>query len=95
MARRPRRRGAKQPLRSQPTRPARRQRRLGPPPPERLLNLPTQVTSFIGRKGDIAEIERLLETTRLLTLTGSGGCGKTRLALQVAADSLEQFADGV
>ena len=58
-------------------------------------NLPQQLTSFIGREKEIAEIKGLLATTRLLTLTGSGGCGKTRLALQVAADGLESSADGV
>ena len=58
-------------------------------------NLPQQVTSFIGREKEIAEVEALLAKTRLLTLTGSGGCGKTRSGLQVAADSLEQFPDGV
>ncbi len=58
-------------------------------------NLPLQLTSFIGREREIAEIKRLLSVTRLLTLTGSGGCGKTRLALQVAADLLETFNDGV
>jgi predicted ATPase/class 3 adenylate cyclase/tetratricopeptide (TPR) repeat protein len=57
-------------------------------------NLPQQVTSFIGREQTLAELQRLLAKTRLLTLTGSGGCGKTRLSLQVAADSLEQFPDG-
>jgi predicted ATPase/class 3 adenylate cyclase/Tfp pilus assembly protein PilF len=57
-------------------------------------NLPKQLTSFIGRQKEIAEIEALLVRTRLLTLTGSGGSGKTRLSLQVAADSLEQFPDG-
>jgi predicted ATPase/DNA-binding NarL/FixJ family response regulator len=60
-----------------------------------LTNLPLQLTSFIGREREIAEVKRLLENTRLLTLTGAGGCGKTRLALQVAADSLGNFADGV
>jgi predicted ATPase/class 3 adenylate cyclase len=58
-------------------------------------NLPQQVTSFIGREKVLAELRRLLAGTRLLTLTGSGGCGKTRLCLQVAADSLERFPDGV
>ena len=58
-------------------------------------NLPQQATSFIGREKELAELKRLLAKTRLLTLTGSGGCGKTRLGLQVAADSLEQFPDGV
>src|SRR6266496_2777938 len=57
-------------------------------------NLPQQVTSFIGREKELAELRRLLAGTRLLTLTGSGGCGKTRLCLQVAADSLERFPDG-
>jgi predicted ATPase/class 3 adenylate cyclase len=58
-------------------------------------NLPQQATSFIGREHAVAELQRLLAKTRLLTLTGSGGCGKTRLCLQIAADSLERFADGV
>ncbi|MET0985831.1 MAG: adenylate/guanylate cyclase domain-containing protein [Steroidobacteraceae bacterium] len=58
-------------------------------------NLPQQATSFIGREKELAELKRLLPKTRLLTLTGSGGCGKTRLSLQVAADSLERFPDGV
>src|SRR5437016_886728 len=58
-------------------------------------NLPRQLTSFIGREREMAEIRRLLSTTSLLTLTGSGGCGKTRLALQVAADLVEAYAEGV
>lgn len=58
-------------------------------------NLPVQLTSFIGRERDISEVKKLLATTRLLTLTGAGGAGKTRLALQVAADLLDEFADGV
>ena len=58
-------------------------------------NLPYQLTSFIGRQREMVEVKRLLTTTRLLTLTGSGGCGKTRLALQVAADLVETYADGV
>jgi predicted ATPase/class 3 adenylate cyclase len=58
-------------------------------------NLPQQATSFIGREQTLAELRRLSGGTRLLTLTGSGGCGKTRLCLQIAADSLERFSDGV
>jgi predicted ATPase len=58
-------------------------------------NLPLQVTSFIGREQEIAEVKRLLENTRLLTVTGAGGTGKTRLALQVAAELLPTYADGV
>jgi len=58
-------------------------------------NLPQQVTSFIGRESELAEIKRLLEGTRLLTLLGMGGLGKTRLALQIAADVVEKFPDGV
>ena len=58
-------------------------------------NLPIQLTSFIGREREMGEIKALLHSTRLLTLTGSGGCGKTRLALQVAADVMEAFHDGV
>ena len=58
-------------------------------------NLPQQVTSFVGREQALADLKRLLARVRLLTLTGSGGCGKTRLGLQVAADSLERFPDGV
>ncbi|MBI3741839.1 MAG: tetratricopeptide repeat protein [Chloroflexi bacterium] len=58
-------------------------------------NLPIQLTSFIGREKEIEEIKRLIAKTRLLTLTGSGGCGKTRLATQVAAEMLDVFKDGV
>jgi predicted ATPase/class 3 adenylate cyclase len=58
-------------------------------------NLPLQVTSFIGRDEDVEEVKKLLERTRLLTLTGSGGVGKTRLALQVGAEVLDQHPDGV
>src|SRR5690349_2492048 len=48
-------------------------------------NLPYQLSSFIGREREIAEVMQLLAAERLVTLTGAGGCGKTRLALQVAA----------
>src|SRR6266540_301263 len=58
-------------------------------------NLPTQLTSFIGREREMAEVKRLLAEARLLTLSGAGGAGKTRLALQVAADVLESYRDGV
>ena len=57
-------------------------------------NLPLQLTSFIGREQELAEVTRLLGSTRLLTLTGTGGTGKTRLALQVAADLLDQLSTG-
>jgi len=58
-------------------------------------NLPVSLTSFIGREREIGEIKGLLNETHLVTLTGPGGTGKTRLSLQVAADVLEQFTDGV
>ena len=58
-------------------------------------NLPIQTTRFIGREREIDEVKRLLATTRLLTLTGAGGVGKTRLALEAAAQMAGQFADGV
>jgi type II secretory pathway predicted ATPase ExeA len=58
-------------------------------------NLPAQTTSFIGRENEIAEIKQALYKHRLVTLTGSGGTGKTLLSLQVAADLLDQFSDGV
>jgi transcriptional regulator with XRE-family HTH domain len=60
-----------------------------------LHNLPVQLTSFIGREHELSQIKQLLTTTHLLTLTGPGGTGKTRLALQLAAEVLETFADGV
>ena len=61
----------------------------------RPTNLPPQRTSFIGREREVAEVTSLLAETRLLTLTGPGGTGKTRLALKVAADLLDRYSDGV
>ena len=58
-------------------------------------NLPQQMTSFIGREKQIDDVKALLGRTRLLTLTGAGGSGKTRLSLQVAADLLDRYFDGV
>lgn len=57
-------------------------------------NLPRQLTSFVGREHEIAEIKTLLGKTALLTLTGVGGSGKTRLALQVTADIVNEYPDG-
>jgi non-specific serine/threonine protein kinase len=57
-------------------------------------NLPAQLTSFIGRAKEIAAITRLLDDARLLTLTGAGGCGKTRLAIQVARAMCDEYTDG-
>lgn len=58
-------------------------------------NLPLQLTSFIGREKEISEIRSALETARLVTLTGSGGTGKTRLSIEVGAQELDRYADGV
>jgi predicted ATPase len=68
-------------------------------PPPRTLNalpgnLPAQATSFLGREQDIIELAALVRGNRLVTLTGVGGVGKTRLALQVAADVASDFPDG-
>jgi predicted ATPase/class 3 adenylate cyclase len=69
-------------------------------PPLRTLegpssNLPTQLTSFVGRERELGELHGLLAGNRLVTLTGSGGAGKTRLALHVASDVQRDFPDGV
>src|SRR5918997_2982256 len=58
-------------------------------------NLPSELSSFVGREEELAEVKRLLENGRLLTLTGSGGCGKTRLAVAVARELVARFEDGV
>ena len=57
-------------------------------------NLPVQLTSFIGRERDLAAVEQFLSTARLVTLTGAGGSGKTRLAIQIANALSQAFADG-
>jgi predicted ATPase/class 3 adenylate cyclase len=64
-------------------------------PPAAPHNLPVQLTSLIGREQEINALQALLQTQRLITLTGPGGSGKTRLALQVATEAVEQFPDGV
>jgi predicted ATPase/class 3 adenylate cyclase len=58
-------------------------------------NLPVQLSAFIGRDREVAEVRALVESARLVTLTGAGGCGKTRLGLQVAAELLDGSGDGV
>ncbi|MFC1922138.1 LuxR C-terminal-related transcriptional regulator [Chloroflexota bacterium] len=58
-------------------------------------NLPAPLTSFIGREQELSDIKNLLNSNRLLTLTGTGGSGKSRLALQVASDVIDQFLGGV
>ena len=58
-------------------------------------NLPKAISSFIGRDRDVAELAELLETARLVTLTGPGGCGKTRLAIEAASASLPVRPDGI
>jgi predicted ATPase/class 3 adenylate cyclase len=58
-------------------------------------NLPLQLTSFVGREREMKEANQLFSSTRLLTFIGPGGTGKTRLSLQVAAEQLAQFKDGV
>ncbi len=58
-------------------------------------NLPAPLNSFIGRAAEIAEARQLLGTVRLLTLSGAGGTGKTRLSLQLAAGLIDEFPDGV
>jgi predicted ATPase len=62
--------------------------------PAEVRNVPASLSSFVGREREIEEAEELLAAGRLVTLTGAGGCGKTRLALEVAVRKLEFFADG-
>ncbi|HZA96546.1 MAG TPA: tetratricopeptide repeat protein, partial [Burkholderiaceae bacterium] len=63
-----------------------------PHPPKH--NLPYALTSFIGRENEITELSELLSTSRLLALTGAGGCGKTRLAIELAKQRVHAYADG-
>ncbi|MGI9148418.1 MAG: helix-turn-helix domain-containing protein, partial [Chloroflexota bacterium] len=67
------------------------------PLPERVFRatLPRPLTSLVGRESDVAEVQRLLDRSRLVTLVGTGGIGKTRLALEVGGHSLGRFHDGV
>jgi predicted ATPase/Tfp pilus assembly protein PilF/predicted Ser/Thr protein kinase len=58
-------------------------------------NIPLDLTSFIGRSKEVSEVRQLMTTTRLLTLTGVGGTGKTRLAMQAGRGLLDQFMDGI
>src|SRR5882672_11480269 len=58
-------------------------------------NLPYQLTSFVGREQEMAQLEELVTANRLVTLTGAGGAGKTRLAIEVASRSIDAFPDGV
>src|SRR3954447_11238361 len=58
-------------------------------------NLPVELTSFVGRRQGLADLKRTLASARLLTLTGAGGVGKTRLALRAARESTRQYPDGV
>jgi len=63
--------------------------------PARKHNLPSQLTSFIGRELEIAEVRKCLAANRLVTLTSVGGTGKSRLSLQVASQVIDEFAGGV
>jgi non-specific serine/threonine protein kinase len=65
------------------------------PPAEHPHNLPVMLTSFVGREHELDEVKRLLRRARLVTLTGSGGAGKTRLAIKVAGELLEAYPHGV
>jgi predicted ATPase/class 3 adenylate cyclase len=69
-------------------------------PPLRTLdahpsNLPTQLTSFVGREKELADVKKLLQSAHMLTLIGPGGTGKTRLSIQAASELLDRYPDGV
>src|SRR3712207_4143656 len=57
-------------------------------------NVPAALSSFVGRERELVEVKRALAMTRVLTLTGAGGCGKTRLALEVTRDLASSYPDG-
>src|SRR5438477_1450027 len=63
-------------------------------PRHRSGNLPAETTSFVGRRRELADIRKKLSTSRLVSLVGPGGVGKTRLASRAAADLARRFADG-
>src|SRR5215471_1703756 len=73
----------------QPRQPGPRRKRLA------TANLPIRLTSFVGRTRESSELSQLLDRARLITLTGTGGIGKTRLALEVAARQTGKYPDGV
>ncbi|GAF49422.1 protein kinase domain-containing protein [Rhodococcus wratislaviensis] len=85
--------------RRRPTRPSTGRSPTDQPPPPSTSgtdgDLPLDLTSFVGRRKELSEAKRLLSASRLVTLTGIGGVGKTRLALRVAANTQRAFADGV
>src|SRR4249920_1437203 len=58
-------------------------------------NLPVELTSFVGRRQGLTDLKRAMASTRLLTLTGAGGIGKTKLALRAGRESVRQYPDGV
>src|SRR4051812_26495707 len=63
--------------------------------PDPRHNLPARLTSFIGRERELARVTQLLESHRLITLTGPGGCGKTRLGLEVVSRTVPGFPGGI
>jgi non-specific serine/threonine protein kinase len=65
-----------------------------PMQPERKGNLPAQLSSFVGREEELGELRELLQSTRLLTLVGLGGCGKTRLALRLSEEVRDEYENG-
>src|SRR5688572_23656957 len=68
---------------------------MSPTASDKVGNLPQELTSFVGRRREVAEAKRVLSASRLVTLTGGGGVGKTRLALRVAAQVRRAFDAGV